>query len=210
MEEKILIESKINKKVKFLLLGITLVFWVIAAMFLVYFLSPNKYPYGIIREYSNLDMVFAIGGVYKTRFILGCLSFAMAIIGMIVFLALSSCKLVVTEKNVKGKTFFGKEVVLPIHMISAYSTRKFLSVIAVATASGLTKFALIANYAEIGDVLSQLINQRQEQTQTQNVATNTKTSNLNMDDLIKLKSLLEQGVITQEEFEAKKKQLLDL
>jgi hypothetical protein len=38
----------------------------------------------------------------------------------------------------------------------------------------------------------------------------TEVSNSNMDDLVKLKTLLDQGIITQEEFDAKKKQLLGL
>ena len=93
-------------------------------------------------------------------------------------------------------------------MVSAYSTRSFLSMIAVATSSGLTKFALIENYAEIGNVLSKMINERQENTIQLEPIVEAKS--FSMDDLFKLKDLLDQGVITQEEFDAKKKQLLGL
>ena len=123
---------------------------------------------------------------------------------------ISKCELTVTENSVKGKSFFGKEVVLPMYMISAYSTSKFLSTISVATSSGITKFALIKNYSEIGTVLSKKINERQENTTTTKPESAPTLQNNAMDDLIKLKNLLDAGIITQEEFNAKKKQLLGL
>ena len=131
-----------------------------------------------------------------------------AIILTIIYLISRKCELCITENSVKGKTLFGKEVVLPLYMVSAYSTRKFLSTVAVATSSGITKFALIGNYYEIGKVLSQKINERQEATATPK-STPAPQSN-SMDDLKKLKDLLDAGIITQEEFDAKKKQLLGL
>ena len=118
----------------------------------------------------------------------------------------------VTENNVKGKTLFGKEVVLPMYMISAYSTRKFLSTVTVATASGMTKFALLGNYVEIGKVLSQKINERQQNTETtqKTVVVPTAAPTSTADELKKFKDLLDAGIITQEEFDEKKKQLLGL
>ncbi|MBQ8757617.1 MAG: SHOCT domain-containing protein [Oscillospiraceae bacterium] len=92
-------------------------------------------------------------------------------------------------------------------MISAYSTKKFCSVIAVATASGITKFALIGNYKEISEVLAKRIREVQQPVQTNTQATSGNTS---LDDLVKLKSLLDSGIISQEEFDSKKKQLLGL
>ena len=83
-----------------------------------------------------------------------------------------------------------------------------MSTIAVSTSSGLTKFALIGNYVEIGNVLSAMINERQEN--TVKVENNINASNSNMEDIVKLKNLLDMGIITQEEFDAKKKQLLGL
>jgi hypothetical protein len=93
-------------------------------------------------------------------------------------------------------------------MVSAYSTRKLFSTIAVATSSGITQFALIGNYAEIGNVLSKKINERQESTTNDLKSISPQSSS--MDDIIKLKTMLDSGIITQEEFDAKKKQLLGL
>ena len=140
-------------------------------------------------------------------FIIGSLCLIMAIVLGIMYLVLRKCELQITENNVKGKTLLGKEVVLPLYMVSAYSTREFLSTISVATASGITKFALIGNYQEIGEVLSKKINERQQKTE----ASATKPAEADsLDQLTKLKALLDNGVISQEEFDAKKKQILGL
>ena len=161
-----------------------------------------------IKDYSGYKAAFCGNGECLTFFIIACVFFVLGIIALIIFLAHSKCELCITENNVKGKTLFGKEVVLPLYMVSAYSTRKLFSTIAVATSSGLTKFALIGNYAEIGNILSKKINERQENTSNES-KTSAPQSN-SMDDIIKLKSMLDSGIITQEEFDTKKKQLLGL
>ena len=147
-------------------------------------------------------------------FVLGCLAFVVGLTSLILYIAIMKCTLEVTEKNVIGKTFFGKKVILPIYMISAYSTRKFLSTISIATSSGITKFSLIKNYLEIGNVLSGKINERQDNTSISTTATTPTTHEASqgnsIDDLKKLKDFLDAGIITQEEFDAKKKQLLGL
>ena len=129
---------------------------------------------------------------------------------MIFFAIYSKCELQITENNVRGKTIFGKEVTLPLSMVSSYSTSKFLSVIAVATSSGVTKFSFIDNYREIGDILSKKINERQDNIVIPQIINMPVPQNNSIDDLKKLKDLLDAGIITQEEFDAKKKQLLGL
>ena len=120
----------------------------------------------------------------------------------IIYLDCRKCHLYITEKNIKGTAHWGKKVVLPLYMVSAYSTTKFLWTISVSTASGTTRFSLIKNYVEIGKVLEQAINERQANTQKE--VQPTVSINNNLDDLIKLKTLLDMGAITQEEFDAKK------
>ena len=92
--------------------------------------------------------------------------------------------------------------------VSSYSTEEHLSTIAVATSSGITKFVLIKNYKEMGKVLAELINKKQKNTES--TATVSQAPKDSLDELVKLKSLLDAGIITQEEFDAKKKQLLGL
>ncbi len=69
---------------------------------------------------------------------------------------------------------------------------------------------MIGNYKEIGEVLSTLINERQEATQAPVIVATPTQSGDKLDDLKKLKDLLDNGIITQEEFETKKKQILGL
>ena len=141
-------------------------------------------------------------------FIVGCLLLVIGIILLVIYRADSQCELCITEDNVKGKTLFGKEVVLPLHMVSSYSTEERLSTIAVATSSGITKFVLIKNYKEMGKVLEELIGKKHKSIESD--ATVNQAPKDSLEEIVKLKSLLDAGIITQEEFDAKKKQLLGL
>ena len=217
MEDKILIKSKTNQTVKNFLKFAPIILFVTAALISIYLAIPQEIKYysrygtiSFTREITPWHQVLSFGEFTKffILFVLGCLCLLGSIIIGIMYLGNRNSELIITENNVKGKTFGGKEVVLPLHMVSSYSTERFLSIVAVATASGITKFALIGNIKEIGTVLAQKINERQQNTQI-NAKANENTSNA-MDDLVKLKSLMDAGIISQEEFDAKKKQLLGL
>lgn len=226
MEEKILIKSEMNQKLKKIML--TLMGVLLGVSVIIFIALSFKSTYTEYSYYYSKQQTYWISGYQAAfdgfspdklvLFILACVWFVAGTIISIIYWALSKCSLVITDHNVKGKTLFGKEIVLPLYMISAYTTRKLFSTIAIATSSGVTKFSLIKNYAEIGEVLSQKINERQ--TSTASTTNTTSASNSShapetpagnsMDDLFKLKSLLDAGIITQEEFEAKKKNLLGL
>lgn len=208
MEEKILIKSERSQSEKTLKSLIT-VFFAFFCVFAVILLLPfgeeilggGYWCAFYFGEYTPLFVLFVIH----------CLFLIGGVISLIILLVNRKCELTVTDKNVRGKTLHGKEVVLPLYMVSAYSTRKRLSTIVIATSSGLTKFTLIGNYAEIGEVLAKLINDRQANTQaTTNESPAQSAQSNSMDDLVKLKSLLDNGIITQEEFDAKKKEILGL
>jgi hypothetical protein len=83
------------------------------------------------------------------------------------------------------------------------------SKIIISSPSGSTNFILIENYEEIGKVLYTLVNKRQEDTIAKSDVGTKKDTN-NLDDLVKLKELLDNGIISQEEFEAKKKEILGI
>lgn len=220
MEEKILIKSvkgKSERKLKTIMISF---FSACVAICFILLMPVNEELYLALGwcNYDGLNgfefALYWLSALYLIIFILMCLCFIFGVVALIIFLANRKCELTVTDKNVRGKAAFGKEVVLPLHMVSAYSTRKFLATIAVATSSGLTKFNLIDNHKEIGEVLSGLINERQTNTTNAQDATPAQSApapqSNSMDDLVKLKSLLDSGIITQEEFDAKKKQILGL
>ena len=134
--------------------------------------------------------------------------------------ALSSYSITVTNKRVFGKTKFGKRVDLPIDSISAIAMSAFKG-IAVATSSGKIKFGFIKNRDEIHKVISNLLIERQKSSKNETTKTgyqpasvspiNKPAASVNgTEEIKKYKELLDSGIITQEEFDAKKKQLLGL
>lgn len=159
----------------------------------------------IIAVYLFLSLVlYSSNDGYTTYFTwLGYLFFPTLAV-LVVFNLTLKCSLVVTDKRVYGTAVFGKRVDIPLDSISAVGTSLFRG-IGVSSASGVVKFVFIQNNIEIHQAISSLLLKRQDKhTVSQNAAESS------ADELKKYKDLLDAGVITQEEFEAKKKQLLGL
>lgn len=99
---------------------------------------------------------------------------------------------------------------LPLNQISSVG-QGILSSIAVATSSGRVHFWFLENRDEVFEGLSDLIKNFQlQKTDFTNKGAPASQQTSNADELKKFKALLDTGVITQEEFAAKKKQLLGL
>ena len=128
--------------------------------------------------------------------------FIFVVLGLM-FLAMKF-ELIVTDGKVVGKTLFGKRVDLPISQISVAGTGIFNRV-SIATSSGSINFYGVTNQNKVFSTISELLMKRQEETKT-----TSKASESSADELKKLKDLLDSGIITQEEFDTKKKQLLGL
>lgn len=131
------------------------------------------------------------------------------VLAILVFLWLRSYELTVTDKRVFGKAAFGKRVDLPMDSVSAIATVSLLKGISVSTSSGKISFLAIKNATEIYQVINNLLIERQKnkpKTETTTIVQNSDEADM----LKKYKDLLDSGVITQEEFDAKKKQLLGL
>ena len=127
------------------------------------------------------------------------------------FWKMSRGKLIVTNTRVTGKASFGKQVDLPIGKISAVALGAFRQV-SIGTSSGNICFWFIQNRNEVHAALSDIIAKAQIENTNQKIDTSSATpiASSNADELKKYKELLDIGVITQEEFDAKKKQLLGL
>ena len=155
-----------------------------------------------IIEGSIADVFDAFGQGY----------FMFLIVGIVfVFLAALSYylkyELTVTETKVVGKTLLGKRVDLPIAHISAIGMGWF-NRITITSSSGHVTFYGVLNQQEINDVITSLIRNK-EDNKTENTTIVAPTTS-NAEELKKYKDLLDSGIITQEEFDAKKKQLLGL
>lgn len=125
-------------------------------------------------------------------------------------LLFNNCEITVTDKRVYGKAAFGKRVDLPIDMISAVGVSAFNGV-HVATASGKLTFYLCQNRDAVFSAISTLLVERQGKATSIHATTvKQEIPQSNADELKKYKDLLDSGVISQEEFDAKKKQLLGL
>lgn len=122
------------------------------------------------------------------------------------FLLTYFMEIIVTDKRVYGKTYFGHSVDLPLDSISSVGS-SWLKGVAVATSSGKISFILLKNAKQIHkEITTLLINRQNKKKQEKPVI----VSNSNAEELKKYKELLDSGIITQEEFDAKKKQLLGL
>lgn len=119
------------------------------------------------------------------------------------WLYMRDCELVVTDKRVYGKTSFAKAIDLPYDMISSVGTC-FPMGISTATSSGIIKFWLLSNQKEVYKSISDLLKERQPSI---NIAT-INAGQSSADELKKFKELYDEGIITQEEYELKKKQLI--
>ena len=135
-------------------------------------------------------------------FYLGALVFAG--LGLLALFCLKP-ELTVTNKRVYGKIGALKKVDLPINQISAVGTG-VLNSISISTSSGAIRFWGVSNRDDIANAISKLLAERQEPS----VEKNSAASNSTPDELKKYKELLDSGIITQEEFDTKKKQLLGL
>lgn len=152
---------------------------------------------GTYTKYSfTPDAIFVVLGI-------GLIVFA-----IILFFYMAGCELHITDKRVYGKGAFGKRVDIPIDSISAVGKISWLKGVIVSSSSGSIRFMYLANANEIHSVLSDLIIGRQGKSINNIIKQEIPQSNA--DELKKFKDLLDSEIITQEEFEAKKKELLGL
>lgn len=140
------------------------------------------------------------------------LGFAVLISGVVTTIGTSCCEIFITNKRVYGKTLFGKRVDIPVDSVSSVGTIPLLNGISICSSSGAIKFLYITNSAEIHSEVSKLIIARQDNKSSTSVQAPAKIemAQSNADELKKFKELYDNGVITEEEFAEKKKQLLGL
>lgn len=133
-------------------------------------------------------------------------------IGIVVFIILGfvyltkARELTVTNYRVTGVTASGKRVDLPVSKISAVGTADFFERVTISTASGVITFHGVINRDAVLAVISDLLLKQQSET----TAEKPKAAESVADEIKKMKELLDQGIISESEFENKKKQLLGL
>lgn len=148
--------------------------------------------------------LWGISETPRTLGIVGLFIFTpISLIFLILFLMSNKMELTITDKRVCGKSVFGKRVDLPVDSISAIAKNLFFG-ITVSTSSGRIKWYMIDDKEKVYNTLESLIIKRQENKNKSNLYSSV------TDELKKYKALLDDGAITQEEYDKKKKELLNL
>lgn len=135
---------------------------------------------------------------------------AFGIVTAIIYGMVSCCEIVVTDKRIYGKVAFGKQVDLPLDSVSAVAVSSvFTQGVSVATSSGSITFFYLSERNKIASKIRNLLIDRQSKAPAQTTI-KQEIPQSNAEELRKYKELFDMGVISKEEFDAKKKQLLGL
>lgn len=218
MEERIIANASFDKKKILILYLLGLISLAIGVVFSiwVYFNEEFKYyysiypvpdyeyvPYYLYKDYPLFFFHYGRKEGFGYFVVLGILLFLVAIIFS---WRICKCSLIVSDKFVKGQTFTGTKIDLPIDAISGIIEVKWLNGVKILTTSKKIVFISMKNATEVSKAISDFIatNVNEEKVIADS------NNNTNADELKKFKELLDVGAITQEEFDAKKKQLLNL
>lgn len=214
MEEKILIKSTKSS------FRTALVIWLVITAIIVFILHMSIYKSAYDREYEWLYNWHYWGNAEdaakEARESCGYILWFTDVIPIatsllcygIFFLVNFFMEMVVTDKRVYGKTYFGRRVDLPVDSISSVGSAWFKG-ISVATSSGRLTLTFIKNAREIHETIRELLIIRQEEKKQKDSMLET-TPQSSADAIKEYKALFDEGIITQEEFEAKKKQILGM
>ena len=208
--EKILIKSTPGKNkiaIALLVAGIELV---VISLFVamhvynngevfMYFWSTWRYVYKekFLDFYFGEFFNFSI--YYGYLLILGII---VAIVGALIKIYSEKCEITVTDNRIFGKTANGDKVNIPLNQITGLNTCSFNG-ISIASIGSVSNFHCIENRGEVMKAISFILANPQK-TKKAEVLDNE------ADQLRRFKNLLDNGIITQEEFDAKKKELLKL
>lgn len=162
------------------------------------FNSAVGYAFYIMRDMLPIVIGIPLGAYFVALFVYWA-----------VCKLLKNIELTLTNKRVFGCNAFGKRVDLPIDSIAAVGIGKLFHSVIITTASGAIRFSFLTQYQLFHQEINKLLIDRQDKkanSQSQTIEVKSDEA----DQLKKYKDLLDSGVITQEEFDQKKKQLLGL
>lgn len=154
---------------------------------------------------------------YKSEFFSDCIYGYMLILGIIVTIAgiiiklnTEKCEITVTNEAIFGKLSRGKEVLIPINQITNIN-RSLFNGISIASIGNVSNFRCIENRDEVMKAIAYLLaNPQQRNAQPAQTGTSSVENGSEAEQLKQLKDLLDAGILTQEEFDAKKRQILGL
>lgn len=197
MEEKELIKSvrNENRYKKELIFIYTIYF--LAALFFAYFCSV-EYDF---KNFGSLFMHF-----------LEFFSIPFSLINHIILLSIyNHASIIITSKKTICAYGIKRQVIIPNDSITSVTMSRLLNSIDIICAGKFYKISYIENGEDICGVINNIIAKRivSDTTSTSTLISENTDRDISI-EMKKYKSLLDDGLITQEEYDSKKRQLLNL
>ena len=152
------------------------------------------------------------GEFFSSNLMYGCILIA-SVIAFVVSIIMKTntekCEITVTNEAISGKLPHGKEVYIPLNQITAVNRSSFNGV-SITSIGNVSNFHCIENREEVMKAISYLLANPQQNAQPTQNGSAPVANGSEAEQLKRLKDLLDAGVLTQEEFDAKKKQVLGL
>lgn len=168
----------------------------------------GTYPYDIVYDDFGAyftDEFFSSRLMYGYILLVSLIAF---VASFIVKKATEGCEITVTNEAIFGKLSRNKDVNIPLNQITAINRSSFNGV-SVASIGNVSNFYCIENRDEVMKAISYLLTNSQQAVPQANSSESAATATSGeAEQLMRLKDLLDNGVLTQEEFDAKKKQIL--
>lgn len=134
---------------------------------------------------------------------------AFVALGTVLYLRNKKTSMTVTNKRIFGIVAFNKRVDIPLDAIQSVKTNRRNGLIIQTSSLSNPRFSRLKNRDELYELISKILVIKQEKKAKREAEAN-QASVSGADELKKFKDLLDNGVITQEEYDLKKRQLLGL
>ncbi len=172
-----------------------------------YFVPGYYIPYDSVYDSFVEYFIFGTINVYCYGGYIFIVGLIVAIVGVVMKVKTEKCEITVTNQAIMGKLPHGKKVRIPLNQITAVNPGSFNG-ISIVSIGNVSNFHCFENRDEVVKAIAYLLANPQQATghATQSIAGSTAEAA----QLKRLKELLDAGVLTQEEFDAKKKQILGL
>lgn len=174
----------------------------------------GDYANYLLQHYYSLDTIYEPFGEFFINefFSFECffgymimLGVVVLVVGIIMKYTTEKCEITVTNEAVIGFRPYRPKVSIPLNQITAINRSAFKG-ISISSIGNITNFYCFENREEIIKAISYLL----ANAQPSHSYSAAEENNGDADRLKQLKKLLDAGVLTQEEFEFKKKEILGL
>ena len=167
------------------------------------------YTYCVIYDFDFFDFYFSefFGScIHGYMLIAGVIAI---VVGLIMKFNTEKCEITVTNHRIFGKLARGEEVNIPLNQVTGVHSCSFDGV-SVASIGNVSDFHCIANHKEVIKAISYILANPQGMGVSSPQRGETSGVSNEAEQLKRFKDLLDSGIITPEEFAAKKKEILGL